>query len=122
SDLLGFIRVHLQGEIKEARLSTRLTSSPVCLVADSNDMTPRMQKMLEQMGQAVPKTKPVLELNPSHALIPKLQALYAANKADPRLGLYAELLLGKAYLADSGQLPDPIAFARALGDVMLQSV
>ncbi len=122
SDLLGFIRVHLQGEIKEARLSTRLTSSPVCLVADSNDMTPRMQKMLEQMGQAVPKTKPVLELNPTHALIPKLQALYAADKADPRLGLYAELLLGQAYLADSGQLPDPIAFARALGDVMLQSV
>ena len=122
SDLLGFIRVHLQNDIKEARLSSRLTSSPVCLVSDDSDMTPRMQKMLEQMGQAVPKIKPILELNPTHALVPKLQAMYAANKADPRLGLYAELLLGQAYLADSGQLPDPIAFARALGDVMLQGV
>jgi molecular chaperone HtpG len=121
-DLLGFIRVHLQNDIKEARLSSRLTSSPVCLVADEHDMTPRMQKMMEQMGQPVPKIKPILELNPGHPLIPKLQALYDANKADPRLGLYAELLLGQAYLADSGQLPDPVAFSRALGDVMLHGV
>ncbi|HEX4422752.1 MAG TPA: molecular chaperone HtpG [Kofleriaceae bacterium] len=121
-DLLSFFRVHLQNEIKEARLSSRLTSSPVCLVADEHDMTPRMQRMLEQMGQAAPKIKPILELNPQHALIPKLQAIYAENKADPRLGLYAELLLGQAYLADSGQLPDPVAFSRALGDVMLHGV
>jgi len=121
-DLLGYFRVHLQNEIKEARLSSRLTSSPVCLVADEHDMTPRMQKMMEQLGQPVPKIKPILEINPQHPLIPKLQALYADNQADPRLGLYAELLLGQAYLADSGQLPDPVAFSRALGDVMLHGV
>ncbi|HET9619805.1 MAG TPA: molecular chaperone HtpG, partial [Kofleriaceae bacterium] len=114
SDLLGYFRVHLQNEIKEARLSSRLTSSPVCLVADEHDMTPRMQKMMEQLGQPVPKIKPILEINPQHPLIPKLQAVYAADKADPRLGMYAELLLGQAYLADSGQLPDPVAFSRVL--------
>ena len=54
-------RVHLQNEIKEVRLSSRLTSSPVCLVSDEHDLTPRMQKMLEQMGQAPPKIKPILE-------------------------------------------------------------
>ena len=121
-DLLSYFRVHLQNEIKEVRLSTRLTSSPVCLVADQHDMTPRMQKMMEQLGQAAPKAKPILELNPSHPLIPKLQALFADNKADPRLGLYAELFLGQAHLADSGQLPDPGAFSRALADVMLHGV
>ena len=121
-DLLGYFRVHLQNEIKEARLSSRLTSSPVCLVADEHDMTPRMQKMMEQLGQPVPKIKPILEINPQHPLIPKLSALYADNKADPRLGMYAELLLGQAYLADSGQLPDPVAFSRVLGDVMLHGV
>ncbi len=122
SDLLACFRVHLQNEIKEVRLSSRLTSSPVCLVSDEHDLTPRMQKMLEQMGQAPPKIKPILELNPSHPLIPKLQALFAENKADPRLGLYAELLLGQAHLADSGQLPDPAAFSRALADIMLHGV
>jgi molecular chaperone HtpG len=122
SDLLACFRVHLQNEIKEVRLSSRLTSSPVCLVSDEHDLTPRMQKMLEQLGQAPPKIKPILELNPGHQLIPKLQALFAENKADPRLGLYAELLLGQAHLADSGQLPDPAAFSRALGDVMLHGV
>ncbi|MBC7977594.1 MAG: molecular chaperone HtpG, partial [Myxococcales bacterium] len=121
-DLLALFRVHLQEEVKEVRLSSRLTSSPVCLVSDEHDMTPRMQKMLEQLGQAAPKPKPILELNPSHPLIPKLQTLFAENKADPRLRLYAELFLGQAHLADSGQLPDPGAFSRALADVMLHGV
>jgi molecular chaperone HtpG len=121
-DLLAFFRVQLQDEIKEVRLSSRLTSSPVCLVSDEHDLTPRMQKMLEQLGQKPPKIKPILELNPDHALLPKLHALFAANKADPRLGLYAEILLGQAHLADSGQLPDPAAFSRALGDLMLHGV
>jgi molecular chaperone HtpG len=121
-DLLTMFRVHLQNEVKEVRLSSRLTSSPVCLVSDEHDMTPRMQKMLEQLGQAAPKPKPILELNPKHPLIPKLQDLFAANKADPRLGLYAELFLGQAHLADSGVLPDPAGFSRALADVMLHGV
>ena len=122
SDLLAFLRVQLQNEIKEVRLSSRLTSSPVCLVADEHDLTPRMQKMLEQLGQKPPKVKPILELNPGHPLLPKLHALFAANKADPRLTTYAEVLLGQAHLADSGQLPDPAAFSRALGDLMLHGL
>jgi molecular chaperone HtpG len=122
SDLLACFRVALQDEVKEVRLSSRLTTSPVCLVSDEHDLTPRMQKMLEQLGQAAPKIKPILELNPTHPLIPKLQAIFAESKADPRLALYAKLLLGQAHLADSGQLPDPAAFSQALADVMLHSV
>jgi molecular chaperone HtpG len=122
SDLLACFRVHLQDEVKEVRLSSRLTSSPVCLVSDEHDLTPRMQKMLEQLGHKPPKIKPILELNPEHPLIPKLQTIFAESKADPRLALYAQLLLGQAHLADSGQLPDPIAFSRALSDVMLHGV
>ncbi|HEX8109133.1 MAG TPA: molecular chaperone HtpG [Kofleriaceae bacterium] len=122
ADLLAFFRVQLQNEVKEVRLSSRLTSSPVCLVSDEHDLTPRMQKMLEQLGQKPPKIKPILELNPGHPLLPKLHALFASNKADPRLATYAEVLLGQAHLADSGQLPDPAGFARALGDLMLHGV
>ena len=122
ADLLALFRVQLQEEIKEARLSNRLTSSAVCLVADEHDMTPRMQKMMEAMGHAVPKAKPVLELNPAHPLIGKLQALFVENKADPRLAAYAKVLLGQAHLADSGQLPDAKAFSDALGDLLLRAV
>jgi molecular chaperone HtpG len=121
-DLLTAIRVALTEEIKEARLSSRLTSSPACLVSDANDMSPRVQRMLEQLGQAPPKSKPVLELNPNHPLMPKLQSIFAEDKSDPRLALYAQLLLGQAHLADSGQLPDPDAFSKALADVMLRAV
>jgi molecular chaperone HtpG len=122
SDLLTCVRLVLDEEIKEARLSSRLTTSPACLVSDANDMSPRVQRMLEQMGQAPPKAKPVLELNPNHPLLPKLQAVFAEDKTDPRLALYAKLLLGQAHLADSGQLPDPEGFSKALADVMLRAV
>jgi molecular chaperone HtpG len=121
-DLLACIRVYLQDEIKEVRLSSRLTSSPACLVGDEHDMSPRMQKMLEQFGQKPQKVKRALELNPNHVLIAKLRAIFEENKEDPRLKLYAELLLGQAHLADSGELPDPAAFARLLADVMLRAV
>jgi molecular chaperone HtpG len=121
-DLLSCLRVHLQREIKEVRLSSRLTSSAACLVGDEHDMSPRVQRMLEQLGQKAPPVKRILELNPNHPLIEKLSALFTANNADPRLKLYAELLLGQGHLAESGQVPDPLAFSQVLADVMLQAV
>ena len=122
TDLLTLFRVQLQDEIKEARLSKRLTTSAACLVADEHDVTPRMQRMLAAMGHDTPKAKPVLELNPDHPLIGKLQSLFTENKADPRLGACAKLLLGQAHLADSGQLPDSRSFNEALADIMLRAV
>jgi molecular chaperone HtpG len=118
-DLLTCLRVALQDDIKEVRLSSRLTSSAVCLVSDDNDMSARMQKMLKQLGQEPQKTRAVLEVNPGHPLIPKLAAIFQQNKDDPRVKLYAELLLGQAHLAESGELPDPAAFSKVLADVML---
>ena len=85
-------------------------------------MTPRMQKILEQMGQKSPPVKRILELNPAHPLIPRLQGVFIENKEDPRLALYAQLLLGQAHLAESGQVPDPAAFSKVLADVMLRAI
>jgi molecular chaperone HtpG len=121
-DLLSCLRVHVQEEIKEVRLSARLTSSPVCLVTDEHDPSPRMQRLLEQLGQKPPKIKAILEINPNHPLIPKLQAIFKESPADPRLKLYAELFYGQAQLDDAGQLRDPATFSKALGDVMLRAV
>jgi molecular chaperone HtpG len=121
-DLLACLRVALQDDVKEIRLSSRLTTSPACLVADEHDLTPRMQKLLEQLGQAAPPVKPVLELNPAHPLMEKLQAVFKQSSEDPRLAAFAKLLLGQAYLADTGQLPDPAGFGAALGEIMLRAV
>jgi molecular chaperone HtpG len=120
-ELLLSLRVLLQDEIKEVRFSSRLTSSPVCLVGGEHDPSPRMQRMLEQLGQKPEKVKRILELNPNHPFLDKLQAIHRENPADPRIKLYADLLLGQAHLADSGQLPDPAAFSRVLADLMLRS-
>ena len=121
-DLLVCLRAAIQDEVKEVRLSSRLTTSPACLVADEHDLTPRMQKLLAQLGQAAPPVRPVLELNPSHPVMPKLKAAFAADSTDPRLAAYARLLLGQAYLADTGQVPDPAAFGKALDELMLRAL
>jgi molecular chaperone HtpG len=122
ADLLACLRVHLQEHVKEVRLSNRLTSSAACLVTDERDLTPRMQRMLEQMGQALPRSKAVLELNPGHPVVGKLQAVFRESKADPRLAIYAQLLYGQAHLAEAGQVHDPAAFNQALGDLMARGV
>lgn len=121
ADLLTCLRVHLQDEVKEVRLSQRLASSPVCLVQDEHDLSPRMQRMMEQFGHKASKPKRILELNPSHPIVGKLQAIYEASKADPRLEQCAKLLLGQAHLAESGVLPDPAAFTGVLTELMLRA-
>jgi molecular chaperone HtpG len=121
-DLLACLRVHLQEEIKEVRLSSRLTSSASCLVSEEGDLSPRLERMLEQLGQKPPKAKRILELNPSHVVLGKLRTIFQESQNDPRLKLYAELLLGQAHLAESGNVPDPNAFSRVLAEVMIQGI
>jgi molecular chaperone HtpG len=121
-DLLSCLRVHLQEEIKEVRLSSRLTASAACLVSEEGDLSPRLERMLEQLGQKPPKSKRILELNPSHVVLGKLRTIFQESQNDPRLKLYAELLLGQAHLAESGNVPDPNAFSRVLAEVMVQGI
>jgi molecular chaperone HtpG len=78
--------------------------------------------MLEQLGQTPPKTKRILELNPAHPLIAQLQKIFTDNNADPRLALYAKLLLGQAHLAESGIVPDPGAFSQLVSELMGKAI
>jgi molecular chaperone HtpG len=121
-DLLMTLRAKLQDEVKDVRLSSRLISSPACLVGDDNDMSPHMAELLRRTGQEVPKVKRILELNPTHPLLPKLQALVERDKNDPALAQYAELLYGQAILAEGGQLPDPAAFSQRIAELLLRVV
>jgi molecular chaperone HtpG len=120
--LLGALRAAIQDDVKDVRLSTRLTTSASCLVADADDMTPRMQRMMAQMGHAVPAIKPVLEVNGDHALLGKLRVLHLERSDDPRIGWCARVLLGQAQLADAGEVASPEAYNQAVAELMLRAV
>jgi molecular chaperone HtpG len=120
-DLLLALRAALQDEIKDVRLSERLTSSPACLVGETGDLSPHLQELLRRSGREVPKAKRVLELNPSHPLVTRLQTFHAAHPADERFKRYAELLHGQAILAEGGTLPDPAAFSRRLAELLVDA-
>jgi len=117
--LLTALRVALQDEVKEVRPSHRLTESAVCLVGDEGDMSPQLVKLMAQMGQAVPKTKRILEVNPAHPVIERLHAVHESDAKSPLIADYARLLYGQAVLAEGGQLGDPAGFAKALAAVMV---
>jgi len=120
--MLECLHKNIERNVKEVRLSSRLRSSAACLVSDAHDVTPQMEQMMRALGQDVPPTKRILELNPDHDLIKKLQSLYEANKEDAHLAEYAELLYGQALLAEGGSLQDPARFSRLVADLMARAV
>ncbi len=117
-DLIACLCNAVQNDVKEVRLSSRLKQSPSCLVVDEGDLSPQLEAMLRQAGQEVPERKPILELNPDHAILKRLQTIFEEDGTDARLSEYAELLLGQAVLAGGGQLTDPAAFTRKLSGLM----
>lgn len=120
SDLLGFIKGKLDDHIKEVRLSNRLTDSPACLVSDNGGMTPQMERMMQQMGQSIPASKRILELNPKHELFSKLKVLFESDKENPKLSHFAHLVYGQALIAEGSPLTEPVAFNAALTGLMAQ--
>jgi len=120
--LLSFLTESLGEQVKEVRLSHRLTTSAACLVSDSVDMTPTLEKMYRAMGQEVPPVKRILELNPAHPLVGGLRAALEDKKDDPALPETAELLYGTALLAEGGDLADPARFAKLLADRLAKTV
>lgn len=113
--LVERVKTVLGDKVKEVRFTHRLTDSPACVVADDNDMSSQMQKLMEQVGQAVPESKPVFELNPEHQLVKHLN-----NEQDEdKFGQWAEVLLDQAMLAERGSLKDPAGFVSRLNKLML---
>jgi molecular chaperone HtpG len=112
----------LEADVKEVRLSSRLTTSAACLVGDAYDVSPTLEKMYRAMGQDMPHTKRILELNPTHPLVSGLQKAYAERKDDSGLAETAELLYGMALLAEGGELSDPSRFIRLLADRLARTL
>jgi molecular chaperone HtpG len=105
----------LGDKVKDVRLTHRLTSTPSCIVADNDDMSTQMSKLMAQMGQAVPESKPIFELNPEHVMVIKL-----ADMADEELFTqWSELLLEQAVLSEKGSLDDPSEFVSRINKLLL---
>lgn len=112
-ELTEKMKVTLGEQVKDVRVTFRLTESPACLVADTYDMGGNLERLLKSAGQKVKHAKPILEINPHHPLVQRLKA-ETANFED-----WSHILFDQALLAEGGQLEDPVAFVRRLNELLL---
>jgi molecular chaperone HtpG len=114
-ELLEKIARSLGDQVKQVRVTFRLTSSPACLVADEHGMSGNLERMLKAAGQKVPGSKPILEINPHHPLVQRLKL-----EADElRFGDWSHILFDQALLAEGGQLDDPASFVKRLNELLV---
>ncbi|HQW75681.1 MAG TPA: molecular chaperone HtpG [Dokdonella sp.] len=115
SGVVAKLKELLGERVSDVKVSRRLTESPSCLVLDEYDMALHLRRVLKQSGHEMPDSAPVLEINPAHALLKRLEA-----EADPeRSKDLALLLLEQAQVAEGAQLDDPAAFVRRLNRILL---
>ncbi|GAA0923958.1 molecular chaperone HtpG [Streptomyces rhizosphaericus] len=122
AELLSWMTSNLSEQVKEVRLSSRLTTSPACIVGDTFDVTPALENIYRSMGQNLPQIKRILELNPTHPLVSGLRKAHAERKDDSGLGETAELLYSMALLAEGGELSDPSRFIKLVAERVQQTL
>jgi molecular chaperone HtpG len=118
-ELLEFIQETLKERVKEVRLSSRLTDSACCLVADEYGMNANMERILKAMNQEVPESKRVLELNPTHPIMQVMSRQFEQDKGNKKLLDYCELLFDQALLTEGSPIGDPLRFTRLVSELMV---
>ena len=114
-DLIEKVKATLGEQVKEVRVTHRLTDSPACLVAGQNDLSGNLERMLKAAGQKTPESKPTLEINPTHGLVERLKA----EKDDAKFNDLTHLLFDQALLAEGGQLNDPASFVKRMNSLLI---
>lgn len=114
-DLIERLQKTLGDQVKEVRVTHRLTDSPACLVAGEHDLSGNMARILKASGQNAPETKPTLEVNPGHRLVERLKV----EKDDGKFSDYTHVLFDQALLAEGGQLDDPASFVRRINELLI---
>jgi molecular chaperone HtpG len=112
-DLLDRMKLALDDQVKDVRVTFRLTDSPACLVSDENELSGNLLRMLKAAGQQAPDTKPILEINPEHPLLLKLKS------DDKQFDQWTRVLFDQALLAEGGQLNDPAAYVKRINQLLL---
>jgi molecular chaperone HtpG len=114
SKIVERLKEALADKVDEVKVSTRLTSSPACLVTNEQDMAMHMQQILKQAGQTIPSSKPVLEINPDHPVMKKVEAA-----TDEQFKNWTNLIYDQCVLAEGGQLEDPASFVKSMNEMLL---
>ena len=112
-DLVERMKKVLEDKAKDVRVTFRLTDSPACLIADENELSGNLLRMLKAAGQSAPDMKPILEINPEHPLLAKLKG------DDQHFDDWTNLLFDQALLAEGGQLNDPASFVKRMNQLLL---
>lgn len=112
-DLVERMKKVLEDKVKDVRVTFRLTDSPACLIADENELSGNLLRMLKAAGQNAPDMKPILEINPEHPLLSKLK------NDDQHFDDWTNLLFDQALLAEGGQLNDPASFVKRMNQLLL---
>ncbi|NRA39509.1 MAG: molecular chaperone HtpG [Planctomycetes bacterium] len=115
---MEFCGEKLGDDIKEVRLSRRLTDSPCCIVNDDGGVSSQMEELMKRHGQAMPAQQRILELNPDHELVQKLNELHSNDGDQAQLDNYVHLLRDQALLSDGSPVADSIAFAKRIQGLM----
>ncbi|HKK13792.1 MAG TPA: molecular chaperone HtpG [Gammaproteobacteria bacterium] len=113
-ELLERMKSVLGDKVKEVRVSHRLTSSPSCVVLEEHEMAMHLQRLLKEAGHAVPASKPILEINPDHVLVTRLES----EGDEQRFADWTHVLFDQALLAEGGQLEDPASFVSRLNELL----
>lgn len=103
----------LKTKTKEVRITTRLVDSPACLVTSEGELSPQLVRMLKQAGQAIPESKPTLEINPEHPLVKKLES---SNQFDD----LAHVIFDQAVIAEGGLPDDPAEYVKRINSLLLK--
>ena len=112
--LVEKIKTSLGEQVKDVRVTHRLTDSPACLVSDANDLSGNLARMLKAAGQTAPESKPILEINPGHKLVKRLEA----ETAEAVFNDLALVLFDQALLAEGGSLNDPASFVKRMNSLI----
>jgi molecular chaperone HtpG len=114
--ILTVMQEALKEQIKEVKVSDRLTESPICLVSSGNETSAHMERLLESMGQSIPKSKRVLEINPQHPLYEKMLGLPKSQQED-----WAEILYQQALLNEGSQIDNPLRYSQKITNLMISA-
>ncbi len=115
------IRAVLQEEeVKEVRVSSRLSESPACLVADEEGLDANMERILKAMKRTVEVSKRTFEINPTHPVIANLKRIHEKKADDARLGPWIKLLYNQALLAEGSEIPNPSEMVQGISSLLAE--
>ena len=118
---IDLVKDILKDDVKDVRLSGRLTDTVCCLVTDEGDLDPQMEKLLKSMGQELPPMKRVLEINPAHPLFASMNTIFEKDKKSATLEEYVRLLYDQALVLEGSKPKDPSAFSKLIAKLMVDN-